>query len=212
MATWVSISTAVGCGLGRHCQSFRSPKKGTERQKGVCKEKQEGLVWEKRGLQQENGNFSSGCIWRDTLKGKITILTIITPLHLSEPQGLRTPLVAFLPPKGSLCSAMGLAWGQECLLQWNTFGFSGEMGFKGILGRGRHLPLWGEESWADEYEGTREGKHNSVDTYVEYFPKCFNLGNFFLEGMVLNQRKMTVCNCGIHLWPILRAGKMYLEI
>lgn len=88
----------------------------------------------------------------------------------------------------------------------------GQIDFKGILERGKHITSWGEESWADEWGGTGEGKNNYVGTCVEYFPKCFNVGNFFLKGMVLNQRKMGIHNCGIQLWTILRASKIYLEI
>lgn len=72
-------------------------------------------------------------------------------------------------------------------------------------------PCEGRKTEQMNKEGLERGKI-MVWTRVEYFPKCFNLGNFFLEGMVLNQREMRACNCGIHLWAILRAGKMYLEI
>lgn len=44
------------------------------------------------------------------------------------------------------------------------------------------------------------------------FGSALTWGNFFLKGIVLNQRKGGIHNCGINLWTILRSGKVYLEI
>jgi len=51
-----------------------------------------------------------------------------------------------------------------------------------------------------------------VSTSVEYLLKCFSPGKFLPEGDGAKSKKREIHNCGINLWTIMRAGKIYLEI